>query len=443
MIKKSQYTNLPTAGWQDLQEHGNEVVANLPHFVDKYGDYICLSKKKKLYAIHDVEAIQYILKKGRDHFDKDIAGYQYFERVTGSGLLTFSGDAWFERRKLLQPFFTSKALSGVAAIAQDKTCALITRWQQKYMSPREPFSLVPEIYSSVLQVTAQMLFSQSLSFEEAWAIVKQFVKAQDILGNDLVLPPKTFRIKTLRIEYMRYRMDRHVKRWLAARLADTQPHKDMLDVLIYEDKHPAAQLTQEAIRNEVRNFLWTGHETTGSAIIWTMILLLQHPEAIEKIRKEVADVDALGGGVDVAQCAYLQAVFKESMRLYPPIWGVVRRLLCDDTIQGKTFPYNATMIMSAHVLHRDKRYWSCPDQFKPERFLGEQPEPSYKDAYFPFGLGARTCIANRLAAVVGPTILAELIRRLDFTLMSRDFKAKMQFSVRPRYPVFVSVEERH
>lgn len=151
-----------------------------------------------------------------------------------------------------------------------------------------------------------------------------------------------------------------------------------LDKMIQERRHQ---------RDEVMWVFWTGHETTANVLAWTWYLLSENPAATHQLYAELDSV--LHGRLPTIDdvLPYTQAVLKESMRLYPPVWLMSRQAIGDDEIGGYPIPTGSTVIVSPYIMHRNPTYWENPEQFDPTRFLGETSQWRPHFSYFPFGGG--------------------------------------------------------
>jgi cytochrome P450 len=154
-----------------------------------------------------------------------------------------------------------------------------------------------------------------------------------------------------------------------------------------------------------------GNETTATAILWMLYLLLLHDDAQERCRREVADV--LAGGAPtygaLPRLRALEQAVKEAMRLYPPAYVLAREAADDVTIGGHAIPRGAQLVLVPYLTQRDPRWFPDPDEFRPERFDGEQDFP--RGAYLPFGLGPRACIGRGLAMTEMVAALALVLQR--------------------------------
>src|SRR5690606_28891728 len=149
------------------------------------------------------------------------------------------------------------------------------------------------------------------------------------------------------------------------------------------------------ILNEFLTFLTAGSETTPSGMAWSCYLLAEHPEIQERVRAEVAGADL---GTDnnvraIGRLPLLQAVVKEALRLYPPVWALGRRTLQTTELGGFTLPAGTQVFYSVYAIQRDEKVYDDPDSFQPDRWLdGRRKYP--RTAFLPFGAGVRNCIGE-------------------------------------------------
>jgi len=153
-------------------------------------------------------------------------------------------------------------------------------------------------------------------------------------------------------------------------------------------------------------------DTVDAALSWAWQLLARNPATQSSLHDEIAG--RLQGRRptldDLAQPPLLRAVFDETLRLYPPAWGMSRELLTDDDVQGFRIPRKATVLLYQYITHHHSEFWEAPEQFQPERFLSAAGKERPKFAYYPFGGGPRICIGNTFALAEGPLVLATLIQ---------------------------------
>ncbi|KAK3405909.1 hypothetical protein EUGRSUZ_K02128 [Eucalyptus grandis] len=179
-------------------------------------------------------------------------------------------------------------------------------------------------------------------------------------------------------------------------------------------------------KNIIKATAWililTGTESTSITITWALSLLLNHPAALKSAQQEL---DAIVGQdkwvqeSDISNLKYLQAIVKETLRLYPaaPLTGI-REAMEDCHISGYHVPKGTRVLVNIWKLQRDPRVWAKPDEFRPERFLEEQEEVDLRDQNFvfiPFSSGRRSCPGSTLGLQVVQFTLARILQGFQVT----------------------------
>jgi cytochrome P450 len=165
----------------------------------------------------------------------------------------------------------------------------------------------------------------------------------------------------------------------------------------------------------------------------------------EKFHRELDDV--LGGRAptaeDLPRLRYTGMVFKEAMRVYPPVPRLVRTAARDYEVGGYTVPAGALVVVSQYLMHRDSRYFPEPERFDPERWTPEAQRTLPAYAYCPFGGGPRRCIGDGFAYMEGTLVLATLASRWRLCLASRDpVEATATHFLHPKGSLIMTAEMR-
>ncbi|CAI0476838.1 unnamed protein product [Linum tenue] len=167
-----------------------------------------------------------------------------------------------------------------------------------------------------------------------------------------------------------------------------------------------------------------GTDTTSTTIEWTMAELMQHPDAMQKVHKELDEVIGRSNAVEefhLPRLHYLEAAIKEAFRLHPALPLLVPRCPTEDCQIGRyTIPKGATVFINAYAMHRDPQLWDSPLEFRPERFLDENAAKfdylGNSSQYFPFGTGRRVCPGIPMAEKMLNYILASLLHSFEWKL---------------------------
>jgi cytochrome P450 len=204
-----------------------------------------------------------------------------------------------------------------------------------------------------------------------------------------------------------------------------------------------SQMSDKQLRDEVMTLFLAGHETTALVLAWTWYLLGSNPDVEKKFHVELNEVigDREPAFDDLPRLKYTEQIAKESMRLYPPAYGLGREAINDCEIGGYPVPAGTQVFMFQWATQRDARFFDEPLAFKPERWTEEFESQLPKYAYFPFGGGPRACVGASFAMMEMILVLATIAKRFRFELI-RDqvFETYPAMSLRPRHGVKVMVK---
>jgi cytochrome P450 len=275
-----------------------------------------------------------------------------------------------------------------------------------------------------MEIVAKVLFGEEISSdaEQACEAFGLFFKQYDERFGLYLIPEWLPTPENIRYRRSIKRLDEIVLRIIRRKVASANGNghaPDVLSILLSAAEGKGAGMEERQVRDEMMTLFFTGHETTALALAWTFYLLGQNPEAEKKLQTEVDTV--LEGRApnfqDLARMPFLEMVFKESLRLYPPAFGVVREAVNDCEIGGYPIPKGATLAMFQWVVHRDPRFFHCPEDFLPERWENDFAKTLPRCAYFPFGAGPRLCIGNTFAQAEVPMILAAIVQKFQLKLV--------------------------
>jgi cytochrome P450 len=170
------------------------------------------------------------------------------------------------------------------------------------------------------------------------------------------------------------------------------------------------------VLDEIKQYIWAGTETTALTLAWALYLTCTAPHVVERIRRETDEVlgDREPTAADYPKLGYARNVIQETMRLYPPIWSLVRRADADDFIGSHHIRSGDTIVLCTYLAHHDPRYWDQPERFDPDRFTADRAKNRAAYSYLPFGGGKRSCIGGAMSQVENVLALALFLRHFDF-----------------------------
>jgi cytochrome P450 len=202
-------------------------------------------------------------------------------------------------------------------------------------------------------------------------------------------------------------------------------------------------MSDRQVRDEVLTLFVAGHETTASSLAWSLMLLAQHPTEYARVRAEVDAVGYIPSFADIPRLALCGRVFKEALRLYPPVYLFGRQAASDVEIGGYAMKKGTIVVISPYALHRRPEIWPDPDRFDPDRFLPDAEAARPRTAFLPFSAGPRTCIGNHFALMEGPLVLATLLLHADFELLDpRGSTPEPTATLRPKGGIRMRIKRR-
>jgi cytochrome P450 len=210
-----------------------------------------------------------------------------------------------------------------------------------------------------------------------------------------------------------------------------QREKTLLNMILEAEADPDfPEFDHQQVVDEMKQYLWAGTETTALTLAWCLYLLSQNPGTADKIRAEANEIcgDKEPTWDQVAQLSYTRQVIQETMRLYPPIWALIRVADGDDVIDGHEIHKGDKIVMCVYIAHHSPKYWNDPEVFRPERFSPERMKKRIKYSYLPFSAGKRACIGGALSQIENMLALVTLLRRFDPEYVG-EVPAKIQSTV--------------
>jgi len=220
---------------------------------------------------------------------------------------------------------------------------------------------------------------------------------------------------------------------------------DLLSMLLNAVDENGQGMDDKQLRDEIITLLLAGYETSANALAWTWYLLTQHPEAQERLHAELDQI--LAGRIptveDLPQLNYTRMVLEEAIRVYPPVWVLMRRGIQDDEIDGYHIPANSYIMWSPYISHRHPDFWEKPEQFYPDHFSTEHSSKRPRHAYMPFSSGPRVCIGNTFAMIEMQLVLATITQQYRVSLApGHHVEPEPLLGLRPKNGVLVSIEHR-
>ncbi|EMI6644007.1 cytochrome P450 [Campylobacter jejuni] len=374
-----------------------------------------------LYVINDTKEVKRMMVDEVREFPKSAFLHELLSPLLGESIFTTNGEVWKKQRELLRPSFEMTRINKVFNLMSEAVADMMDRFS-KY-----PNHAVIEVDEAMTFITADVIFrtimSSKLDEEKGKKILNAFVTFQEqsvhtamrrmfrfpkwlsyVLG-DCKRAKAGDVIRQVLSDIIKPRYD----------MADNAEFEDILgSLLLVVDADTNKRFSFEEILDQVAMLFLAGHETTASSLTWTLYLLSLYPKEQEKAYEEITQV-LQGGVIEIShlrQFKYLTNIFKESLRLYPPVGFFAREAKKDTQVRDKLIKKGSGVVIAPWLIHRHEEFWTNPHGFNPSRFEGEYK----KDAYLPFGVGERICIGQGFAMQEAILILANILKTYKLEL---------------------------
>jgi unspecific monooxygenase len=364
------------------------------------------------FILNTPDAIRHVLVDNYENYTRTPAGIRVLRPVLGEGLLIAEGRAWKYQRRTLAPAFTPRAVMTLVPhmlAATDQTIAKLRA------ASSAPVDLREAMQRMTLEIAGRTMFS--FGMERHGPALRDFV--MEYGGRlarphflDLVLPLNWPSPQDFSRARFRKRWTQFIGMLMAERRAagkeEGAPPRDLFDLMgEARDPETGAAFTEEQLGDQVATMILAGHETTATALFWSLYLLALDPATQEELAAEVRSA-TVNGALDIERLKFTRAVVDETMRLYPPAFLIARAAAGPDTIAGIPVRKNDVVLIAPWLLHRHEKLWRDPNAFIPSRFMPPSPPPD-RFAYLPFGVGARVCIGAHFALVEATLALAKIV----------------------------------
>jgi cytochrome P450 len=410
----------------------------------KYGDIFFISVgRNKLYLINNPT---YINEMYTIHHKDVVKGpqFQRAKRVLGEGLLTSEGEFHHRERRLMQPTFHHERIVSYAKIMTEYIQMMCDQWKEG-----ETLDIHEEMTSVAMRIVAKCLFGTDIKdAKDVGVALSETIEYFDKLASPFGgIMNKLHLTNYDKYEQALKKLNDTVYAIIQEKRKSNQRTGDLLSMLLDAvDAEGTGRMTDEQLRDETMTLFLAGLETTSNALTWAWYLLASNPRAEKKLHDELDRVFPDGRyptAEDYPKLEYTAKVFKEALRMYPPVWGLGRRTLNDITLGDYFIPAGSIVMLSQYVMHHDPRYYDKPDEFNPDRWTPEMQQKLPKYAYFPFGGGPRGCIGEPFAWMEAVLVLSSVARRWKMNLAKgNNVKMWPRITLRPRNPMTMDISRR-
>lgn len=372
------------------------------------------------YLCNDPELVSLILRDRPDDFPKSNRIREGLAPLLGQSVFVTNGDDWKRQRRIIDPAFEGGRLRETfpAIWAAGEAAAARLTVGEIEVEEHASHAAADVIFRTLFSVPIEDDIAQQVFWE-----FRAYQRTQPILNLAAFLPlpgwfPRLHRRKTIRAaQRIRKLITQMTERRAAEIAAGTAPDDLATKIMTMVDPLSGKPFSTAEMVDQVAIFFLAGHETSASALSWALYLLALYPDIQDRAAAEARLLSDQGAFADLSKLRLTRDVFRETLRLYPPVPMMVRENRLAERFRARSIAPGAQLVISPWHLHRHERLWQDPDAFDPDRWTSEDAKVSARDAYLPFSAGPRVCTGAGFAMIEGVVLLALLLRRHRFELV--------------------------
>jgi cytochrome P450 len=375
-----------------------------------------------LYMVNDPDVVKRVLQQESDDFPKSALLGDALRPLLGDSVFTTNGDIWKRQRQMMRPAFAQARLQVAFADMQSATEDMMVRLAD--LPDGAEHDMEVEMTFVTADIIFRTIFSVPLQGPDAHRVFEAFARFQ-ALAPKLMLPAM-YGMRWLVWPWDVWRSRRAAReirgllkalirpRYEAYQRDGVSATTDILAAFMAaRDAESGLPFSFDELVDQVAMLFLAGHETSASALTWACYLLAKSPEVQERVNAEVL-VQAAGQPLAqprVKAMVLTWNVFRETLRLFPPVGFMVRESAKACPMRDKSVPAGASILISPWLIQRHRQWWDEPDAFNPDRYDDEASRESLRQAYLPFGAGPRVCIGAAFALQEAVLILSSLVGR--------------------------------
>ena len=375
------------------------------------------------YLCNQPDLVDLVLKGRPDDFPKSNRVREGLTPLLGNSVFVTNGEVWKRQRRIIDPAFEGGRLRLIFPAMLEAGQSAVRRLAP--LADGTARDIEGEASHVAADVIFRTLFSIPIENEIASAVFNEFrdhQRTQPVVNLAALIPlpawmPRPHSRRTRRTARAIRDLIRQLTTQRMVQIdAGEAPDDLATKIMTTADPQSGERFDTEEMVDQVAIFFLAGHETSASALGWALYLLALYPNWQDKVAAEVEA--AFGGGAPefshMSKLSQTRDVFRETLRLYPPVPMMVREARCPETFRGRDIAAGSQIVLSPWHLHRHERIWDAPDAFDPGRYGTEAGRKCLREAFIPFSAGQRVCPGAGFAMIEGVLLLAMLVRSYRF-----------------------------
>ncbi len=401
---------LPWIG--NLHQYRFDKIGFLKNLRERHGDLVQfrLGPHALILVTHPEDVHRVEMKNARNYVKAS-----NFRAVVGDGIFMSEGEKWKKQRRLIAPTFHH---GNLLKMVDDMNRKIGMALEAFRAVDHLPVELSESMKRLAFDIVCEALFGSRpaddfTALRQAMVYINRYLTGR--FGALLPVPMSFPTPSNIRFHRALSTIDRTVWDLIGQKSSESAsgtPGEDLLTkMMLARDPATGEGMDSSQLRDEAVSMMLAGFETTGHLIPWILHELAVHPAHQERL---VTEIDRrvgqrIPGAEEAMDMPFLDAVVDEALRLHPPVWAWTKRAIEEDEINGRRIRPGSILYLSPYLTHRHPRFWERPDEFDPDRWTPELREKN-KLAFFPFGMGPRTCVGRHFALLEVKLILIRVLQ---------------------------------
>ncbi|MBC7986770.1 MAG: cytochrome P450 [Sphingomonadaceae bacterium] len=376
--------------------------------------------RRRLYFIVQPDLALRVLAESATRYPKSNLMGAMLEHLVGDGIFVSRGQTWARQRRMMDPAFEATRIRAIFPLMREAAEAMAERFGAGAVGEATRVDI--EMTHVTADVIFRTIYSRAFTRAEAETIFDNFEKFQKLAWRHgvwtMVGVPPSWSISRRRAKRyakvirdllhapVRERLERIAR-------GEATPERDLLQSFIEAvDPETGERFDECELVDQIGVMFLAGHETSASSLAWALYMVAMSPEVQARLHAEADAAFAEGPLVfeTMRRLPFTRDVFREALRLYPPVSFLSRDATEPETMRGKHIKPGEILFVSPWLSGRSEHHWDNPDAFDPDRFARAETRASEQKAYFPFSRGPRVCMGASFAMQEAVIILATIMR---------------------------------
>ena len=399
------------------------------------------------FLVNQPELVRKILKENPEDFPKADRVSEGLRPLLGESVFLTNGRVWKRQRRIIDPAFEGGRLKHIFPAMKAASEAAVKRIKPGILEVEELTSF------AAADVIFRTLFSVPIEDKIASDIFREFrryQRQQPILNIAAFIPlprwmPRFHRRETkASARKIRALIEELTDRRVAQIKTGEAPQDLATKLMTTPDPETGDCFARDEMIDQVAIFFLAGHETSASALAWALYLVALYPDWQQRLADEARVLDDNSSFSVVRKLKLSRDVFRESLRLYPPVPMMVRDNAKPECFRDRKISKGSAIVLSPWHLHRHQRLWDNPDGFDPGRWHTENGKACMRDAFLPFSSGPRVCPGAGFAMIEGPLLLSSISRSFRVSCTKHEPPVPVaHLTVRSKAGIYLQFEPRN